>query len=118
MVEDRGAEAGDQEVVPAVVVVIEKNRVGDDRARVVAAAHPRFLRHVGEVELAVLAYPVIVQEVVSPAFRGVGEEEVLPAVVIVVGDRHRGAARGKHTEGRSVFAGEGPGVMNDPRAGR
>ena len=93
---------GDEEVQPAVVVVVEP--AGGDRPGLAElgmnSGHSRLDRHVGEVPVAVVA----VQRVsIDPR-----HVEILPAVVVVVrGPRRHGIALSLDT-GRQRHVAEGP----------
>src|SRR5260370_3425099 len=62
--------------------------------------------HFGEGDIA-----VVVIEVALAAVVGIGVEEVVEAVVIVVADGDCGSAGGEHAEDIAVLAGENAGMM-------
>ena len=112
VVEDRRAEADDEQIAPAVVVVVEPERVGDDRPRIVAAAHAGLRRDVGEREVA-----VVVKEVARRAVGRIGDEQIVEAVVVVVADGNRRAAGGEHPQHVGVRTFEHARVVADLDAG-
>src|SRR5438128_1781659 len=112
VIQDRGSEARGEEVDPAVIVVIEPDGIGHDRERIIAAAYAGRVGDLGECEIA-----VVVIEVILAARVGIGHEEVVEAVVIVVADSHGCAAGGEHPEDVGALAVEDARVMGGLDAG-
>ena len=117
-VEQGRTEARHHQVLPPVVVGVEPERVGDDRARVVAAAYPSLDGDVAETRHAVGTGAVVVQQMVALPGVGIGEEEVVATVSVVVADGDHGAAGGEHAQHVAVRAAELAGVVPQARAGR
>ena len=106
VIKDRRSKAANQEVFFAVIVVIEPKSVRHNGLGIVATSDPGFVRHFREGHIA-----VVVEQVVWLTVVGVGDEQIIKAVAIIVTGSGGRATGGEHAQNIGMLARKNPGVV-------